>query len=666
MAFSRGSKLKNPKRIVFHEITKKAILEALENPGRINMNMVNAQLARQALDFVIGIGGVGNNKEKYPGLCNLLWNNIKGPRGMSAGRVQSVVVKLVYDLGKKIEETKTSNYYKVEGRFALNKPLQANINKNYDEKQGIDILKLSLESVFVISNIVNKEGERKPPPPYITSSLQQDANKIGLSTKMIMNIAQKLYENGFITYHRTDSFNLSNDFIRDTQTYVVKIYGKEYSKPKNFKSKGGAQEAHEAIRPTSSERLEVNKEWNSVYQLIWKRAMASQMSNQIINTINVSINSDKYTDTYHSIVEEELFPGFKILYGGEKNNKIMIDFYKSLKKGTKLKYKKIIAIQTSSTKPDNYTESTLVKILEKKGIGRPSTYASVIEKIQDKGYVVKTNLVGKTIDRTNYYVDDKSSEIHKEIKKHKEADKKNRLVCSDLGIEVTEFLYSHFKSNVMNYEYTAEMEDGLDFVSKGNIEKNSFLTNSYKDFNTIYSKLNMSKQSNDFDKGRLIGKHPQSGEPIYVRVAKYGPVAQVGEYAKGKKLKYINIDKDKKLEDVTLEYVLSKEPRVVGRYHDKDIVLLESKFGYCLKCDDTFYSLTDEEKGNLDKIDEKVAISIIRKNKPRKFLGGKAIVKMSKKDKLYLLYNDDFITFLEPDEANEEFISTVIKKLKIK
>ena len=533
-------------------------------------------------------------------------------------------------------------------------------------------MKLSLESEFIISDIGEKRGERKPPPPYITSSLQQDASKIGLSTKMIMNISQKLYENGFITYHRTDSFNLSNEFISNTQTYVIDKYGKEYSKPKNFKSKGGAQEAHESIRPTDVERLDVNKEWTKVYQLIWKRAVASQMSNQVINTIDVSINSNMYKDTYHSIIEEELFPGFKILYGGEKNNKGMVDFYKSLKKGIKLTYKKIIAIQTNSTKPDNYTESSLVKTLEKKGIGRPSTYASIIEKVQDKKYVLKTNIKGDIIDRKNYYIDHKTSDINEEIKKHKEVDKKNRLICSDLGKQITTYLHRHFKDNVMNYEYTAEMEKGLDLIAKGEIGKNEFLTNSYKDFNTIYSKLNMSKQSNDFDKGRLIGKHPQSGEPIYVKIAPWGPIAQFGEYKKGKKNTSINIEKDKNLDEVTLEYVLSREPKNVGKYHHNDIILYpvgKNNSSY-LKCDSEYYSLNNDEKENLDRIDEDMAISIIRrnkKNKPKRFLGGKAIVKVCQngdnKGKSYLLYNGSFMSFLKPDEINEKFIKIILEKV---
>lgn len=661
-------KLKEPKRIVFHEITKKAIVDAIKSPTHINMNMVNSQLARQILDFIIGIGATDSRNNKYPGLSPLLWNNIKGPRGLSAGRVQSPVIKLVYELEQKIKNTKTSDFYKIEGKF--NK-IQANINKNFDEKTGISILEKSIESIFTISDIIHKKMERKPSPPYITSTLQQDASKVGMSTKMIMSAAQKLYENGLITYHRTDSFNLSNEFIEKVLVFVEDKFGKDYISSRKYHSKGGAQEAHEAIRPTNVNRIEVKNEWNKVYQLIWKRAVASQMSNQVVNSIDVNIKSNKYSEIYHSILIEELFPGYKILYGIDKTNQTLLTFYKSLKKGMKLKYNKINAIQTNSTKPDLFTESTLVRALEKEGFGRPSTYASIISKVQDKGYILKNNIIGKKVDRLNYYIDNKTTEINKEIKKYKELDKKNRLICSDLGINIAVFLDKHFNNNVMNYKYTAEMEKGLDLIANGELKKNDFLTKCFKEFNSINSKLQMNKSSSDIDKGRFIGNHPISKEPIYVRVAKYGPVAQIGEYKKGTKLRYINIDKNKNLDEVTLEYILSKQPRIVGKYHDCDIILKEARYGWCLYCEGKYYSLNDDEKENIDKITEENAISIIRRIKKSKkplktLLKGKAVIKEGPYG-VYLNYNGKNISIpkhMSMEDVNDDFVLKLIKKIE--
>ena len=662
--------LKNPKRIVFHEITKKAILNAIKNPISINMNMVNSQLARQTLDFVIGVGAIDNKNNEYPGLSPLLWNNINGPSGLSAGRVQSPIIKLIYSLEEKIANTKTLDFFKIEGKFIKGRILQANINKNFNDKSSLEILRLSVEANFNISNIINTRGERKPHPPYITSTLQQDASKIGLSTKVIMNISQKLYENGYITYHRTDSFNLSSEFIKSASVFIDEKYGIKYISIKKYKNKGGSQEAHEAIRPTNINRLVVKKEWNKVYQLIWKRVISSQMSNQVINNIDVLIKSDNYEEVYHSMVTEELFPGFKILYREEKNNKTLIDFYKTLKIGMDLKYKKIVAIQTNSTKPDYYTESSLVKVLDKKGIGRPSTYATMIAKVQEKGYILKKNIIGSSIDRINYFIQSGDKNINKEVKKHKEVDKKNRLMVSPLGKKIILFLDNHFKDNVMNYLYTANMEKALDLIAVDELKKNDFLRKCFKEFNSIISKLNMSKPGN-IDKGRLIGNHPVSKEPIIVRVAKFGPVAQIGEYKKGKKLRYINIDKDIKLEDVTLEYILSKEPRVVGKYHDNDILLKEAKYGWCLYCDSKYYSLSDDEKENLDKITEESAISIIRRIKKSKkplktLLNGKAIIKEGPYG-VYLNYNGKNISIpktISLEDLDDNFISKLINKIE--
>ena len=382
-------------RILFNEITKTAICKSIEKPIKLRMNFVYAQFCRMALDHIIGFR-----------LSPLLWNNINGPKGLSAGRVQSVLTKLVIEKKDKQENSKIDNYYKINGNFNyLNNNIKASIKEPI--KDYINLLKLSIGETFIIKNIINKKIENKPSPPYTTSSLQQDvSSSLGLSTSNVMKIAQQLYEEGHITYHRTDSVNLSVDFISNAKKYIIKEYGNEYSKTRNFKNNStNAQEAHEAIRPTKIENKDLNTNdiKNKVYILIWKRALSTQMTNQIINNIILEINCNKYKNTYISSNEEIIFNGFKILYNSKYDIKY-INFIKTLKIGLQLNYKKISADEQIKNKPDVFTESTLVKDLEKKGIGRPSTYASMIDKIQNKQYVLKTDIKGTKNNLTNYYL----------------------------------------------------------------------------------------------------------------------------------------------------------------------------------------------------------------------------------------------------------------------
>lgn len=666
-------------RILFNEITKKAILKSLENPIKLRMNFVYAQFCRMALDHIIGFR-----------LSPLLWNNINGPKGLSAGRVQSVLTKLVIEKKDKQNNFDENNYYKINGEFIYSNDKYV-IKSSIKEplKNYIELLKLSIGIKFKISNICIKKIEKKPPPPYTTSSLQQDiCSNLGISTSVLMKIAQELYEKGYITYHRTDSVNLSLDFISNAKKYIIKNFGKEYSNTRNFKNNStNAQEAHEAIRPTNIERntLDIDDIKNKVYCLIWKRATASQMSNEIINNIILEINCHKYSNTFISSNDEIIFKGFKILYNSNYDSEY-IKFIKSLKKGLELKYNKITAEEQFKNKPDIYTEATLVKELEKKGIGRPSTYASSIEKIQNKHYVSKTNIKGVTRKFTNFFID--QTKLYKEELEKKESLKKNRLVPTKLGIDITNFLVKNFgdsnEKQLMNYNFTANLEKELDLVLDGKINWIDVLRNFYKDFFPIYNKLLMqkSKTDNEFDKGRFLGNHPTTNERVTVRIGKFGPVAQIGEYSKEKKIKpkYINID-GFDLNTITIEDVLKKAqyPKKIGSYENFDIIIFDGKFGYYIKWNGNNCSMYDSEKENIDSIDEKKGIEIIKrklsssKGPVKKLLGGKATINESKfesKNKYYLTYREGYgkPTYvsipnnINIDDIDDEYVKRIISK----
>lgn len=597
------------KRIIFNEITKPAILKAISNPEKLRINFVNAQFGRMALDHIVGFH-----------LSPLLWKNINGPKGLSAGRVQSLVVKIIINREMKIDDFTEDCSYKISGDFLYKNNSIKAIMKN-DISDFKKILKASIGQKFVIDSIKNNDIERKAPPPYTTSTLQQDiSSQCNISTKQVMNIAQKLYEEGYITYHRTDSLNLSGDFLKDCEDYINKIYGEKYSETKHYKTKSSnAQEAHEAIRPTDLSRTSLtdNDIKSRVYILIWKRTVASQMSNQLINNIVITLKTVKYKEQFISNVEETIFNGFKILYN-HKEDKDLVGLFKKLKEGYELDYKIIRADQTFSNSSDRYTESALVKDLEKKGIGRPSTYASMIEKVQDCKYVLKTDIIGKKRKLINYYID--QTKLYQEEKEIEEATKKNRFVSTKLGREINTFLTKNFgeedDNELMNYNFTANLETHLDSVLEGDVIWTDVLKNFYKDFFPIYNKLNMSSsdKKDTFDKGRLVGVHPENKKPIYVRIGKFGPLAQIGEGSKTVKPQYINLT-GCDLDSITLDDILNKAkyPKKIGKYKGDDILLLESKYGFCIKWNGGFYSLYDNEKENLDIIDEDKGVEVIER-----------------------------------------------------
>ena len=613
--------IKTTKRIIFNEITKSAILKAIQEPIKLRMNFVNSQFARMSLDHLVGFR-----------LSPLLWNNVKG--AVSAGRVQSIILKLIIDKEKEIEDYKQDSFFKISGDFYKDSKdylIPANIEIEIEDY--LDILKKSMNTTFSISSIKIVKKERSPPPPFTTSTLQQEGCKIlNVNSSVITKIAQTLYDEGNITYPRTDSVNLSGDFIKNTKSYIEENYGKEFSKMRNYTNKNNSQEAHEAIRPTNLNNLSLNNEYkNKLYKLIWKRAVASQMANENYESIVIEIKNENYKEHFISKIENTVFKGYKILYNVKQNENI-IKFYKSLNKDDILKYKEINATEKIKKLPDRYSESTLIKDLEKKGIGRPSTYSSLIETVFKRTYLVKSNIKGKTKSIINYSLIEDNTKIIKENQDIKLNESKNKMVSTELGRNVNKYLCDNFEKILLNYNFTAELEKNLELVLKDELNYLDLLKNFYKDFYIIYSKLEMEnkekfsieKKKKTFDSGRLIGNHPETNEPIYVRIAKYGPVAQIGEYERGKKLLFVKLNDDN-LDNVTLEDVLKKMeyPKYLGDYNGRKIHLAERKFGFCICYNDECFSLYQSEKDNLDSIDKDKAIEIIQrktKKKPLKVL----------------------------------------------
>ena len=406
--------------------------------------------------------------------------------------------------------------------------------------------------------------------------------------------------------------------MKDCKTYINNSYGNEYLKNRQFKASSSSQEAHEAIRPTDINILNTDDENNKVYQIIWKRALASQMSNEKFNVITLEISNKNYSEIFVSRIEDCIFDGYMILYS-KTNNKELVSFYKSLNINEEINYNEIKAEQKYKKLPERYSESTLIKDLEKKGIGRPSTYASLIDKVQNRNYVIKSNIKGENKSVINYLINNLSDKIIEEKNKINLNESKNRIIPTDLGIKVNNYLTKYFSDIILNYDFTSKLEKNLDLVLQGKQDYKKLLENFYKEFFIIYNNLIMQQSSKNFDNGRFIGNHPESNEPIYVRVAKYGPVAQIGEYAKNKKIYYIKLS-GYNLDTIKLEDVLEKMkyPKYLGDYNGNKIELAERKFGFCIVYNGDCYSLYQNEKDNLDKIDKDKAIEVIQRKTRKK------------------------------------------------
>jgi len=595
-------KLKDPKRIVFHEITKKAIMEAIANPRILNQDLIEAQQARRLLDRLMGYK-----------ISPILWSYKVGE---SAGRVQSVVVKILVDKEKEIADAVAEPFLKTTCEFSI-KDTKFNGVLTYQFKK-IENGKIFLESLdktcgYIVSSVENKKSTRKPSAPFITSTLQQEAStKMGFPVKKTMDTAQKLYEAGLITYMRTDSTNLSEDAMKASEKYIKATFGKEYSDPKTYTAKSkGAQEAHEAIRPTYLDKSDapesMDKDCIRLYSLIWKRTIASQMANAKLNiqTINIDVIKNKtsqlvFSKKQHyfvSILENIEFDGFLKVYDNTSEDDETVKGQLEVKESDSVNMHKMKITEEYTKLPLRYNEAGLIKYLEKNGIGRPSTYASIISKIIDKKYVEIKNIDGIKKDSQILELSDKYK--IKESKKEITVGKENKkLVPTDLGIQIVEFLVKNFEP-IMEIKFTADFEEYLDKIAEGKAKWYNILNQFYQLFNPICVKLSKEVKSNPTvaNVDKLIGIDELSGLEIFTGSGTYGPYVKRQEEG-SKKWKYASI-KDPQNINIEDAIELLKYPLVLGKIGKADLSLHKGQFGFYIKYADKNYSIKDKDESEI-------------------------------------------------------------------
>jgi len=585
-------KNENIKRIVFNEITKKAILHAVENPRTIDENIVNAQQARRILDRLVGFE-----------LSPVLWRKVRP--SLSAGRVQSVAVRLIVDREREIDSFKTDNFFRVVADFIVvdkkgkSWKLKAELPKRFDNiKDAQDFLKICQASQFSIESLEKKAVTKSPAAPFTTSTLQQEASrKLGFSVLKTMMVAQKLYEAGKISYMRTDSVNLSEEALSNAKNVIENDYGKKYSEKRQYKTKSAsAQEAHEAIRPSYFENSSISgtSDEQNLYELIWKRAIASQMSDAQIERTIVKIAISKSSEKFTAKGEVIKFDGFLKVYleSSEEENNDNDDstLLPPLYEGEKLEYEKITASESFTRPPARYSEASLVKKLEELGIGRPSTYAPTISTIQKRGYVNKDERTGK---KRNFKVLSVLPEknITTEEKSEITGADKGKLFPTDIAMLVNDFLMENFP-NIMNFQFTAHVEEELDDIASGKMIWSEMLKEFYFPF---HEKVEHTTENADRVSGeRILGTDPSSGNQVSVRMAKFGPVAQITDFSNPEaKPVYAGLRPTQKMAIISLEEALElfKLPRLVGEFEDLEVYAAIGRFGPYLRHESNFFSL---------------------------------------------------------------------------
>lgn len=583
-----GLKPNNTKRIVFHEITKSAILHAIENPRDIDNNLVKAQQARRVLDRLVGFQ-----------LSPVLWRKVKP--SLSAGRVQSVAVRLIVEREKQIEDFVTSSSFKLQGLFQTSgKPIRADLAKRPATLQEANEFLASCKgATFKVGSIKTVPAKRYPSAPFTTSTLQQEASrKLGFNVSRTMMLAQRLYENGHITYMRTDSVNLSDFARKSAQNTINNEYGEQYSKPRKYATKNdSAQEAHEAIRPTN---FDINSAGDDdaqmrLYQLIWKRAIASQMSDAQLERTTIEIVNDKNADAFKAKGEVIKFDGFLKVYlegTDDENDEEDSGLLPQVAEGQVLELSEIKATQRYTRPPARFTEASLVKRLEELGIGRPSTYAPTISTVQKRGYVVKDEIDGKS--RSYDVLTLKNDEIVSEKLKENYGADKNKLHPSDIGRVVTEFLIEHF-SEIMDFGFTASVEKEFDEIAEGMKNWSQMIDDFYQPFSKNVTKTleNAGRATGE----RALGNDPKTGKPIIARIGRFGPMVQIGEQDDEEKPRFASLTKGQNINNITLEEALDlfKMPRILGVYEDVDVKANIGRFGPYVQHQKMFVSIPKEE-----------------------------------------------------------------------
>ncbi|MEC9195573.1 MAG: type I DNA topoisomerase, partial [Bacteroidota bacterium] len=587
LANTLGLKSDSTKRIVFNEITKSAILDAIENPRDINYNLVNAQQARRVLDRLVGYE-----------LSPVLWRKVKG--GLSAGRVQSVSVRLIVEREREINAFIPQESFKIQAVFYTqqNKSINALLPKTFDSFEATEaFLNLNNSANFKVDAIEKRPASKSPTAPFTTSTLQQEAaRKLYFSVSKTMNMAQRLYEAGLITYMRTDSVNLSNEAQRGALKQIEKKFGEAYKKPRKYKSKSkGAQEAHEAIRPTDFSKAKVNLDYDQsrLYELIWKRAIASQMSDAKLERTQLKILASTHSENFVAKGEVITFDGFLKVYleGLDEEPDEQNDLLPPVKYGEELNLKSMEANQRFSRPPYRFTEASLVKKLEELGIGRPSTYAPTISTIQNRKYIEKGTSDGENRSYTQLQVAE--NQVISRSLIEKVGANKGKLVPTDVGTIVNDFLVANF-TNILDYSFTAKVEQSFDQIADGSENWTNMIKGFYNSFQkTIdFVKENANRESGE----RILGKDPKSGRVVKVRLGRFGPIAQIGEPEDEEKPIFVSLAPGQQLESLELEDALElfKLPKSIGMYEDQEVTVNNGRFGPYVKFQDMFVSLPKE------------------------------------------------------------------------
>lgn len=582
-------KPEHTKRIVFHEITKPAILSAIEHPRQIDLNLVNAQQARRVLDRIVGFK-----------LSPVLWKKVKP--ALSAGRVQSVAVRLIVEKEREIQQFKSEANYRVTALFEVPESkteIKAELNQRFKTKEeAMAFLESCKQAAFRIDDIATRPQKRTPSAPFTTSTLQQEAaHKLGFTVAQTMMIAQKLYESGKITYMRTDSVNLSSLCINACIQVITDSMGSQYVKSRQFQTKSkGAQEAHEAIRPTYMDQTEIDgtPQEKRLYDLIWKRTIASQMADAELEKTTVSIQSDKSQHTFVATGEVIKFDGFLKVYRETRDEDTEANDTESgllppLNIGEILNRKEVTATQRFSQHPPRYNEASLVKKLEELGIGRPSTYAPTISTIQQREYVTKGDKSGEEKEQTTLTL--KRDQISETTKQTIIGAERNKLIPTDVGIVVNDFLLQFFPE-IMDYNFTAEVEKRFDEVAEGKTEWTKLMQDFYQEFSPLVEKTLNVKSEHKVGE-RELGKDPQSGKPVFVKIGRFGPVVQIGSADDKEKPRFAQMKQGQSMETITLEEALDlfKLPRTLGEFEGTEVSVGAGRFGPYILHDKKYVSI---------------------------------------------------------------------------
>ena len=655
-------------RIVFHEITKNAILNALDSPREINYNLVNAQQARRVLDRLVGYE-----------LSPVLWRKVK--TGLSAGRVQSVSVRLIVEKEREIKNFLTNSTFKSIGIFKNSSGvnLRAELNNKFDSSEEVRLfLQKNINSTYTVSNIEKKPAKKSPTPPFTTSTLQQEASrKLGFGVTRTMSTAQKLYEAGLITYMRTDSVTISEEAKTSILSKIESKYGDSYVNLRNYKNKNkSAQEAHEALRPTDISVEDISSDYDQqrLYQLIWRRTISSQMSDAQIERTVVNIDSNSFDQIFIARGEVIKFDGFLRVYNEGTDDEVQEEkgILPQLNVNENLDLVNIMSRESFSRPPSRYTEASLVKKLEELGIGRPATYATTISTIQNRGYVSKGENEGQ--ERTYKSIELKNGDIIESTSTEKTGSNKGKLVPTDIGIIVNDFLVDNF-NNILDYGFTAEVEKSFDKIAEGNQNWTDTIKQFYTDFHT---NVNIVKDTAERQSGeKILGEDPVSGRVVKVRLGKFGPIAQIGTIDDEDKPIFASLTKDQQLDTITLNEALElfKFPKEIGTYKGETVTVNNGRYGPYLKYSSKSISIPkeiDPHSVNIDSaiplIDEK-----LKSDEPIHIYNDLPVIKGKGRFGPFIKWNEMFINVNKTYDFDnltveniEELIELKLKKEKEK